>query len=545
MRLPATLLLIAVGCTLWNQAGPAQAEDVPLRQAIDAAVRAGWEKDNVTPAGPADDAAFLRRVYLDLCGTLPTGAEAAAFLKDSAADKRVKLIDKLLDDPRYAEHQANVWDLLFFGRHPADSELVNRREGFQKWLREKFAKNDPYDRWARELLMAEGPTYEGPTMFYAQYRGHAEDATEAISRIFLGTQLQCARCHDHPFDKWKQTDFYGMTGFFVRLAYVDTTNAGKRHYIVTEKSSGDVMFSGSAKDQQPGKKGEPVAPRFLGGDLLEEPPLPAGFKEPELKGLKTAPPKPLFSRKQKFAEWATAADNPYFAKAVVNRLWGQFMGRGLFDPVDDLRANRQASHPQLFQALQAQFVAHQFDMKWLIRELVNSAPYQMAAKGGGSDAAPRTFERARVRPLSAEEMMSALRVATGFDAAIQAAGGKPEAAKMPEEPYFRTYYGQPTNGRGDFQPGLGEHLFMNNSSGLRQAMIQARKGNLADSLLTSKAPWEERVDQLFLAVLTRLPKEPERQKFVEYLAADEKNPAPAIEDAIWVLLNTSEFRFNH
>jgi len=544
MRRSATLLLAAIACTLCHQARPAQAEETPLRQMINAEVRAAWEKENLTPAGPADDTAFLRRIYLDLCGTVPTFEEAAAFLKDSDADKRAKLIDRLLDDPRYAEHQADVWDLLFFGRHPADSELVNRRDGFQKWLREKFAKNEPYDRWARELLMAEGPTYEGPTMFYAQYRGHAEDATEAISRIFLGTQLQCARCHDHPFDKWKQTDFYGMTGFFVRLTYIDTNNAGKRHYIVAEKSSGDVMFTGSAKDQQPGKKGEPVAPRFLGGDQLEEPPLPAGFKEPELKGAKTAP-KPLFSRKQKFAEWATAADNPYFAKAIVNRIWGQYLGRGLFDPVDDLRANRPASHPQLFQALQEQFVAHQFDLKWLIREIVNSAPYQLAASGGGSDAAPRFYERARVRPLAAEEIMAVWRVATGFDASVRAAGGKPETTKMPEEPYFRMYYGQPTNGRGDFQPGLSEHLFMNNSGGLRQAMIQAKKGNLADSLLSSKAPWEERVDQLFLTVLTRMPKEQERKKFVEYLTADEKNSASAVEEAIWVLLNTAEFRFNH
>jgi hypothetical protein len=544
MRRSITLLLVAIGCTLWNQARPALADETPLRQIINAEVRAAWEKEKITPAGPADDAAFLRRIHLDLCGTIPTYDEAAAFLKDTDADKRAKLIDRLLDDPRYAQHQADVWDLLFFGRHPADSELVNRREGFQKWLREKFAKNESYDRWARELLMAEGPTSEGPTMFYAQYRGHAEDATEAISRIFLGTQLQCARCHDHPFDKWKQTDFYGMTGFFVRLAYIDTNIAGKRHYIVAEKSSGDVMFTGSAKDQQPGKKGEPVAPRFLGGDQLEEPPLPAGFKEPELKGAKTAP-KPLFSRKQKFAEWATAADNPYFAKAIVNRLWGQFMGRGLFDPVDDLRANRPASHPELFKALQEQFVAHQFDLKWLIREIVNSTPYQLGTSGGGNDAAPRFYERARVRPLSAEEMMAIWRVATGFDAGVQAAGGKPETTKIPEEPYFRMYYGQPTNGRGDFQPGLSEHLFMNNSGGLRQAMIQAKKGNLADSLLSSKSPWEERVDQMFLAVLTRMPKEQERKKFVDYLTADEKNGASAVEEAIWVLLNTAEFRFNH
>ena len=523
---------------------PARAADPPLRQIINAEVRTAWEKENLTPAGPADDAAFLRRVYLDLCGTIPSADEASCFLKDTATDKRARLIDQLLDDSRYAAHQANIWDQVLFGRHPPDGELVNRREAFQKWLRDQFARNEPYDRWVRELLMAEGPTYEGPTMFYAQYRENTIDAAEAVSRIFLGTQIQCARCHDHPFEKWKQTDFYGMAGFFVRLTFLPTNNADKRQYLIGEKSSGEVLFAGPAADQKPGKKGEPVAPRFLGGDLLEEPPLPKDFKELDLKTAK-AIPKPLFSRKQKFAEWATAADNPYFAKAVVNRIWAQYLGRGLHDPVDDVRANRPASLPQLFQSLEDQFVAHQFDLKWLIRELVNSEPYQLAATGAATDARPHWYDRARVRPLSAEEVMACYRVATGFDAAVREAGGKPEDATMPEDRLFLTYYGQPTNGRGDFQASLSEHLFANNSGGLRQTLIQPRKGNLADDIINSKAPWEERVDRLFLAVLTRLPKEQERKKFVDYLTADAKNPGPAVEEAIWVLLNTAEFRFNH
>jgi hypothetical protein len=537
------LLLTLAGNLLWG-AVRIRADEPPLRQIINAEVRAAWQKENLTPAGPADDAAFLRRIYLDLCGTIPTADEAAAFLKDPAADKRARLIDKLLDDPRYADHQTHIWDLILFGRNPPDSELVNRRDAFQKWLRDKFARNEPYDRWVRELFTAEGATYEGPTMFYAQYREQVIDTAEAVSRIFLGTQLQCARCHDHPFDKWKQTDFYGLAGFFVRLTFINANNAGKRHYIIGEKSSGDVLFAGPAADQKPGKKGEPVAPRFLGGGLLEEPPLPKDFKEADLKGA-TAVPKPLFSRKQKFAEWATAANNPYFAKAVVNRIWAQYLGRGLHEPVDDLRANRPASLPQLFQALEEQLVAHQFDLKWLVRELVNSEPYQLAATGAASDARPQWYERARVRPLSAEELMACYRVATGFDTAIREAGGKPETTGMPEERLFLNYYGQPTNGRGDFQASLSEHLFTNNSGALRQALIQPRKGNLADGIINSQSPWEERVDRLFLAMLTRLPNEREGKKFVDYLTANEKTSGSAVEEAIWVLLNTAEFRFNH
>lgn len=524
-------------------AANARADEPSLRQIIDTEVRAAWAKEGLTPSAPADDAAFLRRVYLDLVGTIPTADEAGAFLKDTDKDKRAKLIDKLLEDPRYVEHQTTVWDQLYFGRNPPDSELTQRREGFRKWLKEKFAKNEPYDVWAREMLLAEGGTHEGPAMFFVQYNRKPEDMAEAVSRLFLGTQIHCARCHDHPFDKWKQTDFYGMAGFFVRLNFIESNQGGKRHYVMSEKSSGEVLFTGPAKDQTPGKKGEPVPARYLGGDLLDEPALPKDFKEPDTKGNKN-PPKPLFSRKQKFAEWAANSENPYFTKAIVNRVWAQYLGRGLVDPIDDIRVNKPASHPELFQKLQDQLIANKYDLKWLTRELVNSQTYQVSSKGTNVDALPRHFEQARVRPLSAEEMMAAFRVATGFDAAVRSGGGNPETTKTPEENYFMSYFGKPVNGRGEFQPGLNEHLFLNNSASLRQAMLQPKKGNLTDTLANSKDSWEERVDQLFLAVLTRLPKESERKKFVEYLSA-EKMPAAAVEEALWVLLNTAEFRFNH
>jgi hypothetical protein len=519
------------------------AQDKPLRAVIDAEVSAAWQREKLTPAAPATDAEFLRRVYLDLVGVIPTADEAAAFLDDTATDKRSKLIDKLLDDPRFAEQQANHWDLLFFGRKPADQELTNRREGFQKWLKAKFAANEPYDRWARDLLLAQGGTHEGPAMFFAQFRSRPEDAAEAVSRLFLGTQIHCARCHDHPFDKWTQTDFYGVAGFFARLTFIDAKEDGKRHYILAEKSSGEVLFTGPAAKQTPGQKGEPVTPRFLGGEDLQEPPLPEGFKEPDLKGVKD-PPKPLFSRREKFVDWATRPDNPYFTKAIVNRVWAQFLGRGIVDPVDDLRESHVASLPAVFQTLQEELIAHQYDLKWLIRELVNTQTYQLSSAGAGTEALPKWYERARVRPLTAEEIMAAIRQATNFDESVRAAGGKPETTALPERNYFLSSFGEPFNGRGEFQPSLNEHLFLNNSGTLRQSLIQPKKGNFADSLINSTAPWEERVDRLFLGILSRRPTDAERTKFVDYLSA-EKTPAPAVEEVIWVLLNTSEFRFNH
>ncbi len=537
-RLPAIVFLIG-GMTLPQAA---TAAEKPLRQIIDAEVRAVWEREKVQPAGPADDATFLRRVYLDLAGTVPTAEEARQFLQDPDPKKREKLIDRLLDDPRFADHQANVWDQVLFGRNPPGGDATRRRDNFKQWLTEKFAKNTPYDQWVRELLLAES---EGPALFYVQFRGQPEETTMAVSRIFLGMQLQCARCHDHPFEKWKQREFYGMAAFFARLVVVDGGGPeGKRKFIVGEKSTGEVMFTGPVTEQKPGQKGEPIKPKFLGGNELDEPPLPQDFKEPDLKGNKV-PPKPEFSRKGKLAAWATAPDNPYLSQAVANRVWAQFLGRGLAHPVDNLSDANPPSHLELLQALTRELAAHQFDLKWYIRELVNSDTYQLASTGAGTETLPKWFERARLRPLSAEEMLSAMRTATGFDVAAHAAGQKPGEEKLPSaaQEYFVRYFGEPTDGRGEFQASLSERLFMSNSGVVRQ-FIQRKKGNLADAILTSNAPWEERVDQMFLSVLSRPPKPEERKRVLAYLTSDPK-AEPLVEEVIWVLLNSSEFRFNH
>jgi hypothetical protein len=301
-----------------------------------------------------------------------------------------------------------VWDLVLFGRNPPNGDATRQRDDFKKWLNSRFAKDVPYDRWVRDLLFAE---QEGTERFYMQFRYAPEDATVAVSRMFLGTQLQCARCHDHPFAPLTQRDFYGMAGFFVRLVPVD---AAKGRYRIAEKSTGEVLFSGSVKEQRPGRKGTPVKPKFLGGAELAEPPLPKGFKEPVFKA-NVVPAKPSFSRKEKLAQWLTAPENPYFAKAVTNRVWAQLMGRGLVHPVDDLDGKNPPSHPELFQALTAGILEHKFDLKWLIRELVNTDTYQRGDTGPATAALPVWFERARVRPLTVEEMLASMLVATDFE----------------------------------------------------------------------------------------------------------------------------------
>ena len=303
-------------------------EPQPLRAVIDRRVEAVWQREKVTAAPLSDDATFLRRVSLDLIGVIPTYEEAGSFLADPNPDKRAALIDRLLDDPRYAQHQMEVWDGILFGRNPP-GHGTDRRDGFQAWMRDQFKNNVPYDRWARAILRAEGNSVdEGPPMFFVQYNRQPEDAAEAVTQRFLGVQLQCARCHNHPFESWTQLDFYGVAAFFARLEVVEV---GKRDnltkYAVGEKSTGDVLFTGPAAEQEPGKKGEPVQPKFLQSDALEEPALPEGYKEVKFEN-NQQPPAPQFSRKDKFAEWATSPENKYFSRAIANRIWAQYMGAG-------------------------------------------------------------------------------------------------------------------------------------------------------------------------------------------------------------------------
>lgn len=502
----------------------------------------------MAPPPLCDDATFLRRVWLDLCGIIPTADEARAFLDDASPTKRAELVDRLLADPRYAVHQADEWDMLLFGRNPPGYEAPNR-EGFKRWLQSAFAANTRYDELVRALLKAEGNTVEqGATMYLVQYDRHPEDAAMAVSQTFLGVQLQCARCHDHPYESWTQRDFYGMAAFFARLQMV---KAGKlklddkdlEKVYLAELNTGDVKFTGPAKDSKPGQKGEPVGPKFLLGDPLAEPDLSAEFKDEKRAPDGQAPQPPKFSRKDKLAEWVTAPANPYFARAVVNRVWAQYLGRGLVHPVDNMSASNPPSHPELLAILAEQFVAHQFDLKWLTRELVNSRTYQAASTGPVSDARPRWFERARSRPLSAEELLESWCVATNFDAIAQR---KPNEHKGRfyglTFDYVRRYFGEPTSGVGDFQGGLHEHLYLNN--GELGRLLSSEKDGLVDRLVNSSDPWEARVEHLFLAALSRRPSGEEQAQFVEFCSVPEKQQVQErVQQAIWVLLTCSEFRF--
>lgn len=539
-------ILIACGA----RPGLVRSEDVSLRELIDAEIGRAWIRERITPPGLCDDATFLRRISLDLCGIIPTGEEVQAFLDDPEPLKRSNLIERLLEHPRYGVHQSDEWDLVFFGRNPPGHDAPHR-EGFKQWLREAFTQNVHFDELARRMLKAEGNTVEqGAAMYLVQYDRHPEDAAMAVSQTFLGVQLQCARCHDHPYETWTQRDFYGMAAFYARLQTVRTGKAklGEKDFekiYVGELNTGDVKFTGPAKESRPGQKGEAVQPKFLLAAILDEPDLAAEFPQEKRLPDGQPPPAPRFSRKDHLADWVTSAENPYFARAVANRVWSQFLGRGLVHPVDNMSAANKPSHPELLNHLSGQLIAHHFDLKWYIRELVSSRTYQAASTATVAEARPQWFERARTRPLSAEELLESWRVATGFDAIAQR---KPAEHKGRfyglTFDYVRRYFGEPNNGVGDFQGGLHEHLYLNN--GELGRLITAEKGGLLDQLLNSTAACDARVEQMYLAILSRRPTDAERARFVEFCDVSEKNSRQERwQQSIWALLTCSEFRFNH
>lgn len=523
-----------------------QAQD-SLRAVIDKHIEAAWKEHNVTPSPLAGDAEFLRRVSLDLVGQIPSYDQLTAFVADKSPNKRQEVVDRLLAEPRFASHQAQVWDLAYFGR--AEGSLLRERPGFLKWMEKQFADNVPYDQWARALLKAEGSTYnDGTSLLLAKTARDPLDTTVSITRLFLGMQLQCARCHDHPYDDFTQRDFYGVAAFYTRVEPVSMgSKDGIYDYVIGEKNTGELMFTGAAADQKPGDEGQPITPKFLFGDELQEPAPPKDVNDPRNFPNNKLPPQPAFSRKNALADWITKADNPYFAKAVANRVWGQFMGRGLAHPVDNLSEDNPASHPELLEELGKQMVAHDFDLKWYIREIVNTRAYQRSALGESTETVAPWYERGRIRPLAAEELFDSIAVALDLEGAIQADKKGGEAMQKDLDNIRRNVirtFGEPLNGTGMYQGNMFENLFLNND-GYFDFALRRRTGNLLDQVLASEADVSERIDLMFQHILSRKANPAEQERFATYVKQEDGKQDDLWYEAIWVLLASPEFRFNH
>jgi hypothetical protein len=497
------------------------------------------------PAGQASDAEFLRRVYLDLTGVIPTAAEARIFFNDNSPDKRRTLIDRLLASAGYARHMQNVFDVLLMERRP--DKHVKQGE-WRGYLQAAFAANKPYDELVRDVLSADGADAKkrSTARFYLDRDGEPHLVTRDIGRLFLGMNLQCAQCHDHPLvQAYRQEHYYGIYAFLNRSFLF--TDKAKRVSFLAEKAEGDVSFQSVFVP----KVTKSTGPRLPDAQPLTEPKLAKGKEYATAAPGKKVPPAPAYSRRARLAGEITAS--PRFRRAAANRLWYLLFGRGLVHPVEFDHAANPPSHPQLLDLLANEFAAGKFDVKALLRELTESRAYQRSsALPKGVDEFPETtFAVALLRSLSAEQLAWSMMQATGLiDSERAAQGKKPNEQALfsrlsANEPAFVTLFGGQAGEPADlgFQATLDQTLFLSNGA-LVRGWLAPRAGNLTDRLAKLKDA-SALADELYLSVLTRFPTAEERKDTAEYLARHTADRATALQDLAWALLASAEFRFNH
>lgn len=514
----------------------------PLHQEIDRLIAAGQPNYTQQAAPLASDAEFLRRVTLDLTGTIPTAAEARSFLADADPKKREKRIDRLLDSYGYSRRLAQHFDVTFMERRP---DVKVARTAWEDYLRTAFAANRPYDQLARELLAADGsdPQARAPAKFFLDRKLEPDVVARDVGRVFLGRNLQCAQCHDHPnVEAYKQDEYYGLLAFLNRTYLFPNADAATA--VIAEKADGEVTFV-SVFDPKKAQKG--TLPKVRGLDPIADLPAVKG-KEYRVAPAKDVRPIPAYSRRAQLAAAVTHPKNRAFARTAANRLWAMMLGRGIVHPLDLDHPANPPSHPELLDLLTDRFAASNYNVKWFLREVALSRTYQRASTGP-ADAPTDQYLAAALKPLSPEQFTYALLQATGFADAERLALGKAatdaalDTKLAPQIAPFRRKFGA-SEGQTEegFLATLDQTLFLKHGGTLR-GYTSVRTGNTADRVakLTDLVAAS---DELFLSVFTRPPTAEERADLTEFLKSAGPRPAAAAE-AVWALVASAEFRFNH
>ena len=479
-----------------------------------------WDKLTrlgIPPSEPIDDATFLRRAFLDVIGTLPTAAEARAFLADASPDKRTKLVDALLQRPEYAEYWAMKWsDLL-----KADKLKITPQGtvGLTRWLRKQFAANRPYDEMVREILTIQGPTQsESPAAFFKTL-DTPEVTSRAVSQLFLGVRIECAQCHHHPSERWSQDDYAGLAGFFSGIT------------IKKLPDNTDAIVARAGTDHKHPRTGELVPARALGA--------------------KSADFASVTDRRVVLATWMTAADNPFFAKAIANRLWSHYFGRGLVEPIDDNRATNPATNEPLLAALEAHLREVKYDLKAFTKTLLLSRAYQLGPAIDANRDDRQHFSHARPKALEAEVLLDAICQTTGVPEKFN---GWPEGVRsiqvwdnrMPS--YFFRIFGRPVRAtvcecERSNEPSISQALHLLNSPEVNEKLTHRR--GLARKLAESPLPNDQITDEIYLSTLNRFPTPDERALLQPAFETAGTNRHQALEDLLWAVMNTKEFLYNH
>ncbi|HUQ93999.1 MAG TPA: DUF1553 domain-containing protein [Bryobacteraceae bacterium] len=499
---------------------PVSANPPPVRNFVDEAVFAKLRKLKIAPAAPSTDAQFLRRVYLDTIGTLPTPEESLAFLKATDPKRRDKLIDTLLDRPEYAQFWALKWGDLFMIR---DIFNMNNTPYAHEYFRRNFAEDRPYTDVAREMLTGLGPLAEvGPNNLYSREdRRPAEEYATLVSQSLLGVSLECARCHDHPKEKWKRDDFLGLAAFFSQVKMKERN--GYRPF------EGFVVLNYAAEFKHPQSR-QVVRPRLLDGS------------EPVIG--------PMTDRRELLAQWVTAQANPFFARATVNRVWKQLFGKGIVDPVDDFRVTNPPSNPELLDRLAEYFIEHNFRFKPLMKLMLRSSTYQLASASNESNAGDSTnFSRYYVRKLTAEQLLDAVGDVSGVPERFQGFYRGKRAIDLPDPgvpSYFLATFNRPIRDTAKCErtgaPTITQAMHFMNGDAI-QGKVASAEGRLHE-MIAAGATDDRIIEHFYLAANSRSPK-PEELVLAKSFISKQTNRELGLQGVVWALLNSKEFLFNH
>ena len=531
--------LLTFGCTKTTVTPTRQVSSSTKH--LDRHINAVLKREGIQPSKMSEDTEFLRRVHLDMTGRIPTPEEVLDFLKDGSSTKRQKKIETLLDSEDYLEYWTELWVNWLIGRR---SDTDSQRLGLRLWVRDALAKNMPYNQFVQELIAADGELRDNGAGNYIQrYERSPIFLTSHASRLFLGLPMQCAECHDHKTEVWSQEDFYGIAAFFTgikseRKGYIDSMDmvGNERridNFLLTNKPEDSIWVRDLEKH---------VRPHFLDGT--------------EYKGSR-------LKKREALAQWMTDKSNPYFSQTLVNRIWKRFLGRAFVEPVDGFGEENQATNPELLKWLANDFVIHDYDLQHLMRTILNSETYQRTSQTNKSNEDDELYySHAYVKPLTAEQFFYSLLQATGFERlqqvkmeGIKKRGGEDRRGMLrslerKKREHLQKFLFLLDNGEMEeieaFNGTVPQALMMINGDMVNESASHEEHGSFINYVLAKWREPNDRMEYIYLNVLSRLPTTQEKTYFQRYMERSlYRNKDLAYEDLYWVLLNSAEFSLNH
>jgi len=489
----------------------------PEKNYIDTLVNAKLKNLRIAPSATCSDEVFLRRIFIDLTGMLPSVEEYKTFMANKSADKREQLVKDLMERKEFSELWVLKWAELLQIR---SSNQVSYKATllYYNWLQDRIARNVPLNQWVQELLGANGGTFNNPVTNYYQNETDILKVTENVAQVFMGMRIQCAQCHNHPFDRWTMDDYYGFAAFFTQIGRKRTDDP--RELVVFNSGSGEINHP---------LGGRRMAPKYLGGEV------------PDVVGK---------DRRALMAEWLASPKNPYFATNLSNMVWTHFFGVGIINEVDDVRVSNPPSNSELLQELGKKFTEYNYDFKRLVKDIVLSNSYQLSTQANASNESDtKNFSHSSIRRIKAETFLDCISQVTETKnkfpglplgaRAVQIADGQVSN-------YFLTTFGRATREsvcscEVKLDPTLSQSLHLLNGDATTQRITQ---GNLIGKLLTDKKTPEEILNEIYVRCLSRMPSADEKTKVLALVNA-EKDKKQVLEDAFWAVLNTREYMFNH